>query len=88
MQYLKITQTNGTATYYPGATSAITISAPTISGNVVTNRGKITAASYEKIVGTSLTYVTDTVAAYTGTNAKYEFGQLGHDGIFTVAHAN
>ena len=88
MQYIKITQTNGTATYYPGATSSVTISAPVLSGNVVVSRGKITSVSYEKIVGTSLTYVTDIVAAYNGTNALYEFGQLGHDGIFTVAHSN
>jgi len=88
MQYIKITQTNGTATYYPGNTSSVTISAPTLNGNVVTNRGKITSVSYEKIVGGAQTYVTDSVAAYDGTNAKYEFGQLGHDGIFTVAHAN
>lgn len=88
MQYLKITQTNGTATYYPSSTASITISAPTIQGNVVTNRGRITGASYEKIVGTSLTYVSDTVAAWDGSNARYEFGQLGHDGIFTVAHSN
>lgn len=88
MQYIKITQTNGTATYYPGSTSSVTISAPVLNGNVVVNRGKITSVSYEKIVGTSLTYVTDTVAAYNGANALYEFGQLGHDGIFTVAHSN
>jgi len=88
MQYIKITQTNGTATYYPGSTSSVTVSAPTLVGNVVTNRGRITSVSYDKIVGTSLTYVTDTVAAYNGANAKYEFGKLSHDGIFTVAHSN
>ncbi len=88
MQYLKITQTNGTATYYPGTTSFVTISAPIISGNLVLNKGVITSVSYNKIVGTSLTYVTDTVAAWNGTNAKYELGKLAQDGAFTVAHSN
>lgn len=88
MQYLKITQTDGTATYYPGTTSFVTISAPTLSGNVVVNKGKITSVSYSKIVGTAMTYVTATAAAYDGTNARYELGQLAHDGAFNVSHSN
>jgi|AntAceMinimDraft_6_1070360.scaffolds.fasta_scaffold142258_2 hypothetical protein len=88
MQYLKITQTNGTATYYPGTTSFVTIAAPILVGNVVVNKGKVTSASYSKIVGTSMTYVTDTVAAFNGANAKYELGKLAQDGAFTVAHSN
>jgi len=88
MQYLKITHTNGTATYYPGTTTSIIIAAPVLSGNVVVNKGRVTNASYNKIVAGSMTYVTDSVAPYTGSNEKYELGELAHDGVFTVAHSN
>jgi len=88
MNFLRITHPDKTSEFIPGYTASVSLSAPTVVGNLITNRGRITSVSYEKIVSGSLIYVTDTPAPWNGSNDKYEFGELTHDGFFNIAFSN
>ena len=90
MEFLRITATDGTKKYIPdNYVVSITTSADTLDGgsdyrapNVV--RGKITEAKYTD----GATVTTDTVAAYNGANALYEYGCYTVDGAFVAAMKN
>lgn len=90
MEFLRITATNGTKKYIPdNYVVSITTAADTLDAgsnyrapNVV--RGRITEVKYTD--GTTVT--TDTVAAYTGANALYEYGCYTVDGAFVAAMKN
>lgn len=90
MEFLRITATDGTKKYIPdNYVVSITTAADTLDAgsdyrapNVV--RGRITEAKYTD--GTTVT--TDTVAAYTGANALYEYGCYTVDGAFVAAMKN
>lgn len=90
MEFLRITATDGTKKYIPdNYVVSITTSADTLDAgsdyrapNVV--RGKITEAKYTD----GATVTTDTVAAYNGANALYEYGCYTVDGAFVAAMKN
>jgi hypothetical protein len=90
MEFLRITAADGTKKYIPdNYVVSITTAADTLDAgsdyrapNVV--RGRITEAKYTD--GTTVT--TDTVAAYTGANALYEYGCYTVDGAFVAAMKN
>lgn len=90
MEFLRITATDGTKKYIPdNYVVSITTSADTLDGgsdyrapNVV--RGRITEAKYTD----GATVTTDTVAAYNGANALYEYGCYTVDGAFVAAMKN
>lgn len=85
---LKITQTNGTSELISDTnTIAIQFAAPTFGGSIMKPL-RITGAMYSKLVTTTLTYFNDTVAAYTGANVLYEYGELSEAGSFRVIAAN
>jgi len=95
MEFLKITATNGTVTYVPDnyVVNVIT-AADTLDGgsnyrapNVL--RGRITEVSYGVVTSTVLSWVTAaSIAAYNGSNIKYEYGCKTLDGSFSVAMSN
>ena len=90
MEFLRITNADGTKKYIPdNYVVSITTAADTKDAgsdyrapNVV--RGRITEVKYTD--GTTIT--TDTVAAFSGTNALYEYGCYTVDGAFIAALRN
>jgi hypothetical protein len=85
---LKITQTNGTFEIISDTNCiAIQFSAAVSTGSLL-QPSKIIGAMYSKLVTTTLTYFNDTVAAYTGANVKYEYGELAEAGTFRVIASN
>jgi len=90
MEFLRITNTNGTKQYIPDnyvvkiTTSADTLDSGSNYSAPKVIRGIITEAKYTD--GTTIT--TDTVAAYTGANALYEYGCFTVDGAFIAAMKN
>jgi hypothetical protein len=86
---LKITQTNGTSEIISDTNCiAIQFSAPALSSGSILQPAKIVGAMYSKLVTTTLTYFNDTVAAYTGANVRYEYGELSEAGSFRVIASN
>ena len=85
---LKITQTNGTSELISDTnTIALQFAAPTFDGTMLKPL-RITGAHYSKLVTTTLTNFNDTVAAYTGVNVLYEYGELAEVGTFRVITSN
>lgn len=95
MEFLRITATDGTRTYIPDnyvvnvSTSADTLDAGSDyrAPNVI--RGKITQVKYYDGANTTAgAIVVATVAAFNGSNTKYEYGCHTVDGSFSAALTN
>ena len=88
MEFLKITQTDGTSVLIPdNYVSKISVAAPTapVSPAQPFVSGRITAVKYLDAADSAAVVVEDvTVAAYDGTNAKYEYGCLLEGGQFSA----
>ena len=86
---LKITQTNGISELVSDTnTIKLVFAAQTPVGSLIQPL-RITEVNYSHLVATVLTYVTVTgIAAYTGANVLYEYGELTEAGTFRVIAAN
>jgi len=95
MEFLRITATDGTRKYIPDnyvaqiSTAADTQDAGSNYSAPKVIRGKITGAKYyDGLVSTAGALVVDTVAAYDGTNARYQYGCFTVDGAFIATMSN
>jgi hypothetical protein len=95
MEFLRITATDGTKQYIPDnyvvkiVTAADTNDAGSNYSAPKVLRGRITSVSYyDGTNGTAGALVVATVAAYDGTNAKYQYGCFTVDGAFVAAMSN
>jgi hypothetical protein len=95
MEFLRITAADGTRQYIPDnyvvniATTADSVDAGSDyrAPNVV--RGKITGVKYyDGANGTAGALVVASVAAFNGSNDKYEYGFYNIDGSFSAALTN
>ena len=95
MEFLRITATDGTRQYIPDnyvvniATSADTFDAGSNYAAPKVIRGKITQVKYyDGANATAGALVVATVAAWNGSNTKYEYGCFTVDGAFSAAMTN
>lgn len=95
MEFLRITATDGTRQYIPDnyvvniATSADTLDSGSNYSAPKVIRGKITQVKYYDGANTTAgAIVVASVAAWNGSNTKYEYGCFTIDGGFSTAMTN